>query len=127
MNFLIFFDKIDSGFVEVYRIEGQTDIEISTNYLATGSLANRTLMLVDPMLTTGKPLVSTLKKLLKFGESSSIHLACTIAAPEGINYINENFDRSHTIWAGDVKKLDENSYIVSGLGDAGNLSFGNKL
>ena len=85
-------------------------------------------MLVDPMLATGKSLVSTLKKLLKFGEPSSIHLVCAIAAPEGINYIHENFDKRHTIWAGAVdEKLDNNSYIVPGLGDAGDLSFGNKL
>ncbi len=127
-GFINFFDKCDSGFVGAYRIEGQTDVEIATDYLAIGSLKNRTLMLVDPMLATGKSLVSTLKKLLKFGEPSSIHLVCAIAAPEGINYINENFDKTHTIWAGAVdEKLDKNSYIVPGLGDAGDLSFGNKL
>jgi uracil phosphoribosyltransferase len=127
-GFLNFFDKIDSGFVGAYRVEGKGEIEISTDYMAAGSLSNKTLMLVDPMLATGKSLVSTMKKLLEFGEPSSIHLVSAIAAPEGINYINENFDRTHTIWTGAVdEKLDENSYIAPGLGDAGDLSFGPKL
>lgn len=127
-GFLNFFDKIDSGFVGAYRIEGTNQIEVTTEYMAVGSLTNKTLMLVDPMLATGKSLVSTLKKLLKFGEPSSIHLVSAIAAPEGINYINANFDRTHTIWTGAIdEKLDENAYIVPGLGDAGDLSFGSKL
>ncbi len=127
-GFLNFFDKIDSGFVGAYRIEGQEEVEIATDYLAIGDLTDKTLMLVDPMLATGKSLVSTLKKLLKFGDPSTIHLVSAIAAPEGINYINENFDRAHTIWVGAVdEKLDENAYIVPGLGDAGDLSFGAKL
>jgi len=127
-GFLNFFDKTDSGFVGAYRVEGKGKIEIATDYMATGSLSNKTLLLVDPMLATGKSLLSTLKKLLTFGEPSSIHLVSAIAAPEGINYINENFDRTHTIWTGAIdEKLDENAYIVPGLGDAGDLSFGSKL
>ncbi len=127
-GFLNFFDKIDSGFVGAYRVEGQVDVEISTDYFATGSLTNKTLMLVDPMLATGKSIIKTLKKLLTFGEPASIHLVSAIAAPEGINYINENFDGAYTIWTGTVdERLDENSYIVPGLGDAGDLSFGSKL
>jgi uracil phosphoribosyltransferase len=127
-GFVNFFDKSDSGFIGAYRVEGKDEVEISTDYLAVGDLTNKVLLLVDPMLATGKSLVNTLQKLMKFGEPSSIHLVSAIAAPEGINYINENFDRTHTIWTGTVdEKLDENSYIVPGLGDAGDLSFGPKL
>jgi uracil phosphoribosyltransferase len=127
-GFINIFDKADSGFVGAYRIEGENKIDIATEYMASGSLTGKTLLLVDPMLATGKSMVSTVMKLMKFGEPSSIHLVSAIAAPEGINYINENFERAHTIWTGAVdEKLDKNSFIVPGLGDAGDLSFGSKL
>jgi uracil phosphoribosyltransferase len=127
-GFMNIFDKANSGFVGAYRIEGLDEVEIAGDYIAAGNITGKTLILVDPMLATGKSLVSTLKKLLKFGEPKDIHLVSAIAAPEGINYINGNFDRPHTIWAGAVdEKLDENAYIVPGLGDAGDLSFGPKL
>jgi len=126
-GFLSHFDKADSGFVGAYRIEGGQEVSIASEYMAVGDLNDRPLLIVDPMLATGKSMVSTLKKLLKFGEPSSIHLAAAIAAPEGINYINENFGKICTIWAGAVDEmLDENAYIVPGLGDAGDLSFGDK-
>lgn len=127
-GFLNFFDKADSGFIGAYRAEGHDEVKIASDYIASGKITGKSLILVDPMLATGKSLVSTLKKILKFGEPTDIHLVSAIAAPEGINYINENFDRPHTIWAGSVdEKLDENAYIVPGLGDAGDLSFGPKL
>jgi len=127
-GFLNFFDKADSGFVGAYRIEGRDEVKIAGDYIASGSITAKSLILVDPMLATGRSLVSTLEKILKFGEPKDIHLVSAIAAPEGINYINENFDRPHTIWAGAVdEKLDENAYIIPGLGDAGDLSFGSKL
>ena len=68
------------------------------------------------------------RKLLKFGEPSSIHLVSTIATPEGISYINKNFDRTHTIWTGTVdKRINKMLLLVFGLGDVGDLSFDSKL
>ncbi len=123
---LDFFDEADAGFVGAYRKEGQT-VEIQLDYLASPSLTQRTLILIDPMLATGQSLVRALQALeLGHGKPARVHIAALIAAPEGVRYLEKHMSDA-TLWTFAVdERLDERSYIVPGLGDAGDLSFGDK-
>ncbi|MFD2033178.1 uracil phosphoribosyltransferase [Belliella marina] len=129
-GFSNFFDHSDSGFIGAYRAEESTQeaINITLQYLATPDITNREVILIDPMLATGKSFVKSVENLLKNGIPKKIHIASVIAAPEGIKFINDNLDIPHTIWTCALdEKLNSKSYIVPGLGDAGDLAFGQKL
>ncbi|MDH5476206.1 MAG: uracil phosphoribosyltransferase [Cyclobacteriaceae bacterium] len=128
-GFLKMFDKANSGFVGAFRIENeQKNISVSSEYLASGNISGVELIVVDPMLATGKSIVSTIRNLLKNGKPKRVHVVAAIAAPEGISYIQANLDIEHAVWVGSVDdRLDENAYIVPGLGDAGDLCYGQKL
>lgn len=127
-GFLDFYDRSDCGFIGARRKEGGTEIKIELDYLAAPSIDGRPVILIDPMLATGKSFIRSVSELSKFGTPSHIHVAALVAAPEGIKYITENLKLSHSIW---TCVLDENLnsqfYIVPGLGDAGDLCFGQKL
>jgi uracil phosphoribosyltransferase len=125
-GFQSFFDRADSGFIGAYRKE-EKEIVIQLDYLAAPTLEGKTLILIDPMLATGKSIVQSYQQLLSHGNPTHIHIASLIAAPEGIAYIDQYLTSQHTLWTFSVdQRLDENLYIVPGLGDAGDLSFGNK-
>lgn len=128
---LNFFDKADSGFIGAYRVENsekKRDIEISLNYLAAPSLQDKTIIMVDPMLATGKSFIKSIQHLLANGKPKQIEIASVIAAPEGIAYIQKKLDLPHRFWTGALdEKLNSQSYIIPGLGDAGDLAFGPKL
>lgn len=125
-GFMDFFDKADGAFIGAYREEGQ-DISIKLDYLAAPDLEGRTLIIVDPMLATGKSLIAAYNQLISKGLPSEIHFVSVVAAPEGIEYIAAHLKTNYTIWVASLdKKLNEDSYIVPGLGDAGDLSFGVK-
>ncbi|MDN3688042.1 uracil phosphoribosyltransferase [Cyclobacterium jeungdonense] len=128
---LNFFDKADSGFIGAYRMEDaekKKDIEISLNYLAAPSLQDKTVIMVDPMLATGKSFIKSIQHLLANGKPKQIEIASVIAAPEGVAYIQKNLDLPHRFWTGALdEKLNSQSYIIPGLGDAGDLAFGPKL
>ncbi len=128
-GFLDIFDKAEVGFIGAARQEANgNEIEIALDYKAAPDLAGKTLIIVDPMLATGKSLVKSINKLLTNGTPKIIHLASVIAAPEGIEYITKNLSLDFRIWTCAVdEKLNELSYIVPGLGDAGDLAFGPKL
>jgi uracil phosphoribosyltransferase len=127
-GFMNYFDKADAGFIGAYRKEGGEEIKINLEYLATPGLTGRDVILVDPMLATGKSFIQSINALLKHGEPKYIHIASLIAAPEGVRYIQENLKISYTLWTFAVdEKLNDKFYIVPGLGDAGDLSFGDKL
>lgn len=89
------------------------------------------MIVIDPMLATGRSLIDALKTLARNGEPAHIHIACVIATPEGLQYVANNLKPigvPYTIWSFSVdERLDERFYIVPGLGDAGDLSFGNKI
>ncbi len=126
-GFLELFDSADAGFVGAWREEGD-EIQIALNYLASCDLNEKTVIIVDPMLATGKSLVKAVEHLLKNGSPKSLHLAAVIAAPEGVSYLKENLTLNYELWVCALdEKLDNNSYIVPGLGDAGDLAFGTKL
>ncbi len=128
---LNFFDKADSGFIGAFRKENEDfqEVEVSLGYMAAPPIDGRTVLLVDPMLATGKSFVECVNHLLKNGTPSKIHIVSVIAAPEGLSYIKENLSYvPHQFWLCAVdEKLNEKSYIIPGLGDAGDLAYGPKL
>ncbi len=127
-GFLQVFDHANSGFIGAWRKEGTKEVEIDLNYLAAPDLNNKTVILADPMLATGKSLVRATEALTNHGTPKSLHLASVIAAPEGVNYLNENLKVDFQLWTCALdEKLNNKSYIVPGLGDAGDLAYGTKL
>lgn len=129
-GFMNFFDDAENGFVSAYRHHYNNDdeFEILVEYKATPTFNNKSLILIDPMLATGQSLVAVLKKLLVDHNPKQIHIAVVIAVPEGIKYLEENLPDNCHLWVAALdEKLNEKNYIVPGLGDAGDLAYGNKL
>lgn len=127
-GFLNFFDKAESGFIGAFRQEGAGEIKINLGYHASPSLEGKTLILADPMLATGKSFIRSIETLLSHGTPKIIHIAAAFASPEGIKYIEEQIKVPYQFWIGAVdQSLNSQSYIVPGLGDAGDLAFGEKL
>jgi uracil phosphoribosyltransferase len=121
------FENSDCGFIGAYRQEGQ-EIKIKVDYVSSPSLEGRDLILIDPMLATGKSMVDAIAQLRKKGNPKNIFIAALIGAPEGIAYIESKLGNEVPIWLFSIdEKLNEQSYIVPGLGDAGDLSFGEKV
>jgi uracil phosphoribosyltransferase len=127
-GFLDFFDQSDCGFIGAYRQEDPEHIVINLEYVATPDLHSREVILIDPMLATGKSVVRAVHELLKYGTPMHLYIAALVAAPEGIHFIKENLDVPHSIYTCAMDEhLNHQFYIVPGLGDAGDLSFGTKL
>lgn len=127
-GFLNFFDKAESGFIGAFREEGNGEIKINLGYHASPNLEGKTLILADPMLATGKSFIRSIESILTHGTPEFIHIAAVIASPEGIKYIEQQLKIPYKLWVGAVdESLNEQSYIVPGLGDAGDLAFGEKL
>ncbi len=127
-GFLDFFDQSDCGFMGAYRQENSNDIVIHLDYVATPNVNDREVIVVDPMLATGKSFVRSIQALLKHGTPSHIYVASLVASPEGIHFLKENLDVPFSIYTCAVdENLNHQFYIVPGLGDAGDLSFGVKL
>ena len=129
-GFMNFFDDAENGFVSAYRhhYNNDDDFDILVEYKATPTLTNKSLILIDPMLATGQSLVAVLNKLLVDHNPTQIHIAVVIAAPEGIKFLKENLPDNCNLWVASLdEKLNEKDYIVPGLGDAGDLAYGNKL
>ena len=121
------FDNADTGFIGSYRVEGNSEIKISSDYYAAPPLTGKTVILLDPMLATGQSGVNALQALARRGQPKQIHFACVIAAPEGVDYLKKNIQQPASLWTFSIdEKLNSNFYIVPGLGDAGDLSFGQK-
>ena len=129
-GFLDTFDQADSGFVAAYReeVKGE-ELKIHVEYIAAPDLTGSTFLLVDPMLATGGSLELAYKAFLTHGTPGKLHICCVIAAQQGIDHLCKVFPSDDvTLWvAGVDPELNEDSYIVPGLGDAGDLSFGPKL
>ncbi|SDD73196.1 uracil phosphoribosyltransferase [Algoriphagus faecimaris] len=129
-GFLNFFDQAESGFIGAYREENknQQEIHINLGYVASPSIENKVIILADPMLATGRSFIKSIQSISQHGKPKCIHIAAAVAAPEGIAYIKENMKLPHKIWIGALdEKLNSSSYIIPGLGDAGDLAFGPKL
>jgi uracil phosphoribosyltransferase len=130
LGFLNYFDDAENGFVSAYRHHPNNDdyFDILVEYQAVADLENKTLILIDPMLATGQSIVAVFNKLMQKGQPKEIHIAVIIAAPEGIAYLEEHLPDSCHLWVATLdEKLNDKKFIVPGLGDAGDLAFGNKL
>jgi uracil phosphoribosyltransferase len=126
-GFLNYFDQSPSAFAAAYRIEGTAQVQVQLDYLSAPRLDERVLVLVDPMLATGKSLVQTYRAMLRFGTPRQVHIAAVIASPEGVAYVMGEIPEA-TLWVAAVdEKLNEQAYIIPGLGDAGDLAFGSKI
>jgi uracil phosphoribosyltransferase len=124
---LSIFDHADCAFVAAFRKHAGDSFSISQEYVTCPELENRTLILADPMLATGASLVEALKELKTFGKPSAIHVACAISSQLGIELVAREFPEAH-IWTADIdEELTAKGYIVPGLGDAGDLSYGSKM
>ncbi|WP_044401402.1 uracil phosphoribosyltransferase [Lacinutrix sp. Hel_I_90] len=125
-----YFDKAENAFISAYRhhLKNPETFEIIVEYLACPNLEGKTLILADPMVATGQSLLATFEALKPFGTPKAIHLAAVIGAQEGLNFVKKHFPKNTTLWIGAVDKdLNSKGYIVPGLGDAGDLAFGQKL
>ncbi len=124
---LNYFDKADNAFIAAYRKHDKDgSFEISLEYMSCPDLENRILIISDPMVATGASLVKTIHFLKEEGPPREIHIVTAIACTIGIEYIKRE-EPSVTIWCGDIdEELTAKSYIVPGLGDAGDLAFGMK-
>ncbi|WP_347157816.1 uracil phosphoribosyltransferase [Pontibacter chitinilyticus] len=125
---LHYFDKAYSTFVGAYRVEEEnTQLQINMEYLASTNLHDKILILADPMLATGRSLVKAYEGMLRHGKPKQVHFAAAIASPEGIALVQREVPEA-MIWLGALDEcLNERSYIVPGLGDAGDLAFGPKV
>ena len=127
---LNYFDAAENAFISAYRQHKHDpeSFEIVVEYLACPSLEGKTLILADPMLATGRSMVATFEALKPFGMPKEVHLVSVIGAQKGIDFVSEAFDANTHLWIGAIDKtLNEKGYIIPGLGDAGDLAFGNKL
>ena len=126
---LNYFDDAENAFISAYRNHtSETEFEIKVEYFASPSLDGKTLILADPMLATGRSLISVFEGLKNHGTPKEIHVACVIGSNEGIEYIKQNLPEETKLWIATVdEKLNSHGYIVPGLGDAGDLAFGGKL
>lgn len=131
-GFLNIFDHAGNAFVSAYRTykdDSHTDVDIHVEYLATPSIEDKTLIIADPMLATGSSMELGYRAFLTKGTPKHVHVACVIAAPEGIGHIMSTFPEERTtIWCAAIDPgLNEHKYIVPGFGDAGDLCYGEKL
>jgi uracil phosphoribosyltransferase len=128
-GFLSYFDKAENAFISAYRKhhkDGSFDIQVE--YMACPNLTDKILILCDPMLATGSSMVLTYKALLQRGRPRHIHVVSVIASTEGVDYVKKHLPENVTIWCGAVdEELTAQAYIVPGLGDAGDLAYGNKI
>jgi uracil phosphoribosyltransferase len=130
LGFLNYFDQAENGFVSAYRHHPNKDefFDILVEYQAVPNIANKTLLLIDPMLATGQSIEAVYYKLMEKGLPNEVHIAVIIAAPEGVAYLEKHLPDSCHLWIASLdEKLNEKKYILPGLGDAGDLAFGNKL
>ncbi len=129
-GFLSFFDHAENAFVSAYRKyrEKGDSFDVLVEYLASPSIEGKTLLLVDPMLATGSSMELGYKAMLTKGNPKHIHVASVIASQAGVDYIKSHFpDDKTTLWCGAIDPvINSHSYIVPGLGDAGDLAYGKK-
>ena len=130
-GFLNVFDGADNAFVSAFRMyinREHTEVGVHTEYIATQSVKNKTLLIVDPMLATGGSLAAAIDSLLETGKPKKIHLCCIIAAPEGLEVVKAALPEDSHIWCAAIDQgMNEQKYIVPGFGDCGDLCYGEKL
>lgn len=130
-GFLNYFDRADNAFVSAYRRyrEKGDKFDVLVEYLASPDIEGKTLIIVDPMLATGTSMELGYQALLTNGNPAAIHVASVIASRQAVDYVAKVMPQDKTtIWCGAIDpEINSHSYIVPGLGDAGDLAFGVKL
>ena len=130
-GFLNYFDDAQNAFVSAYRKSTKDGkFTVKVEYISCGDLEGKTLLLVDPMLATGSSLVLAYQALCeRGGVPAHTHVAAVIASEQGIDYVQRNMPKqTTTVWAAAVdEELTSRSYIVPGIGDAGDLAFGEEI
>lgn len=128
-GFLNYLDHAENAFVSAYRkYKEKENFDVFIEYLASPRLDGKTLIIADPMLATGASMELSYRALMTKGEPSHIHVASVIASQQAVDYIKSRFPADKTtIWVGAIdKEINAHSYIVPGLGDAGDLAYGIK-
>jgi uracil phosphoribosyltransferase len=122
------FDDAENAFVSAYRnYDENFDFDIHVEYISSPTLDGKTLILADPMLATGSSMELAWEALQSKGEPETLHIASVIASREAVNYLQEHMPEDATLWVAAVDEyLNPHKFIVPGLGDAGDLAFGEK-
>ena len=125
---LKYFDNAENCFISAYRKHtSKDDFEVEIQYMASPNLNDKVVLLSDPMLASGKSMVLAYKALLENGTPKKIHVVSVIGSQQGVDFISKNMPDNTTLWIGAIDpKMTSQSYIVPGLGDAGDLAFGIK-
>ncbi len=129
-GFLNCFDHAENGFISAYRhhVAEDDSFDIRVEYKAIADINGKNVLLLDPMLATGQSMVAVFNQLLQTATPKEIHIAVIVAAPEGIAYLEKHLPDNYTLWIASLdEKLNDKSYIIPGLGDAGDLAYGPKL
>jgi len=125
---LNYFDHADNAFISAYRKHHKDgSFEISLDYVSSPPLTDRIFILADPMLATGSSIVTTYRAMIERGKPRHTHIVAALGSTQGIEYVKRHLPESVDIWIGAIdEELTAQSYIVPGLGDAGDLAFGEK-
>ncbi len=127
---LNYFDKAQNAFISAYRRHHKDNtFDIHVEYVSSPSLDDKVLILCDPMIATGASIVLAYKAILSKGTPKHVHIISAISSKEGVDFVKANIPtKNFTIWCGAVdEELTAHSYIVPGLGDAGDLAYGEKI
>jgi uracil phosphoribosyltransferase len=126
-GFVNVFDQADCGFIGAYRSENGEELNINIEYMSVPPVEGRPVILIDPMLATGRSVLDAQRLLLSKGTPSHLFIVSVVAAPEGVQLLNEKLTLPFSLWTCALdEKLNSSFYIVPGLGDAGDLSYGIK-
>ncbi len=121
------FDQAENAFISAYRIQTEKELKVHVEYKACPSLTGKTVIIADPMLATGQSMALVYEALLQNGTPKKIHIAAAIASQDSIDMLQNILPETAEIWVGAIDKtLNNKSYIVPGLGDAGDLAYGVK-
>jgi uracil phosphoribosyltransferase len=125
---LNYFDKADNAFIAAYRKHNPDGtFNICLEYMSSPELEDKVVIISDPMVATGASLVKSVQFLKEEGAIKKLHIVCALASAEGLEYVSRNLPEA-TIWCGDIdEELTAKGYIVPGLGDAGDLAYGQKI
>lgn len=127
---LNYFDSAENAFISAYRHHksNSEEFEIVVEYFSSPSIENKTLIVADPMLATGKSLLAVYEAIKQHGTPKELHIASVIGSKQGINHIKNQLPKKTHLWIGSIDdQLNSKGYIIPGLGDAGDLAYGKKL
>ena len=128
IGFLNVFDHAENAFVSAYRkYKDENNFDIHVEYISAPDIAGKTLILTDPMLATGGSMEMSYKAILRKGIPKNLHIVSIISSKHAVEYLQKIMPKTSTLWLAAVDNdLNSHAYIVPGLGDAGDLSFGEK-